>query len=228
VSYNLRCIRQPGIFALHHLDASPQNTNRMPPKILLRPGSFYHVFNRGNNRDNIFLEADNYRYFLALYTKYIRPIARTYAYSLLPNHFHLLLSIRQEHELDLKFVENCRKLSQPFSNLFNAYAKAINNRYNRVSSLFEDRFERTEITTDEYFTKLIYYIHANPQKHGYIGDFRQYPYSSYRAFLTDAPTYLERAAVWNWFGGREQFKMHHDALYDDCSELVSQLNISEV
>ncbi len=48
-------------------------------KKLLLPGSYYHIFNRGNNRDAIFYEPENYRYFLSLYYKYIHPIAKTYA-----------------------------------------------------------------------------------------------------------------------------------------------------
>jgi putative transposase len=64
----------------------------------LYPGGYYHVFNRGNNGENVFLEKRNYPYFLSLYTKYIEPIAETYAYCLLRNHFHLLVRIKTEEE----------------------------------------------------------------------------------------------------------------------------------
>ncbi len=61
----------------------------------LIPGSYYHIYNRGNNGENIFHEERNYRYFLQLYLKYIFPVADTYAYCLLLNHFHLLVRIRE-------------------------------------------------------------------------------------------------------------------------------------
>jgi REP element-mobilizing transposase RayT len=64
----------------------------------LIPGCYYHIYNRGNNGENIFREERNYRYFLQLYVKYIVPIAVTYAYCLLANHFHLLVRIKTEDE----------------------------------------------------------------------------------------------------------------------------------
>jgi REP element-mobilizing transposase RayT len=60
--------------------------------IPLEFGVHYHVFIRGNNRENLFFEERNYRHFLRLYAKYVLPLVDTYAYCLLPNHFHLLIS----------------------------------------------------------------------------------------------------------------------------------------
>ncbi|HAP94742.1 MAG TPA: transposase, partial [Chryseobacterium sp.] len=55
-------------------------------KEILEFGQYYHIYNRGNNRDAIFFEEDNYRYFLKLLLKYISPIANVYCYCLLKNH----------------------------------------------------------------------------------------------------------------------------------------------
>lgn len=63
----------------------------MTSKIPLLPGVFYHIYNRGNNRENIFIEERNYTLFMNLYSRYIPPIADTYAYCLLRNHFHFLV-----------------------------------------------------------------------------------------------------------------------------------------
>ena len=60
----------------------------------MTPGQYFHIYNRGNNGEDIFLEARNYAYFLKLYQKYICPIADTYAYCLLKNHFHFLIRIK--------------------------------------------------------------------------------------------------------------------------------------
>jgi putative transposase len=69
--------------------------------------------------------------------------------------------------------------SQQFSNLFIAYAKAINKSYGRAGILFQDRFRRKEISSDRYFADLVFYIHFNPQRHGITNDYRLYPFSSF-------------------------------------------------
>ncbi|MFN2158185.1 MAG: transposase, partial [Anaerolineae bacterium] len=55
--------------------------------------TYYHIYNRGNNREDLFRSDDNYRYFLRLYADHIEPVAVTFAYCLMPNHFHAVLVI---------------------------------------------------------------------------------------------------------------------------------------
>ena len=62
---------------------------------LLYPGGYFHVYNRGNNKETIFKTEENYYYFLSLWKKYIEPVAQTFCYSLLPNHFHFFIRIRE-------------------------------------------------------------------------------------------------------------------------------------
>jgi putative transposase len=64
----------------------------------LEYGQYYHIYNRGNNGENLFFEERNYPYFLKLYAHHILPVANTYAYCLLRNHFHALVRIRTEEE----------------------------------------------------------------------------------------------------------------------------------
>ena len=74
----------------------------------LEYGQYYHIYNRGNNREDVFYEERNYRHFLSLYAKYILPIADTYAYCLLRNHFHLLVRILTQEEQTLRVSETLR------------------------------------------------------------------------------------------------------------------------
>ena len=181
-------------------------------------GATYHIYNRGNNGENLFQEARNYPYFLKLYAKYIEPIADTFAYCLLRNHFHLALRIRDEDEIDLTgFRKPVRSSlpSQQFSNFFNAYTKAINQAYGRTGNLFQRPFGRIQVTTDEYFAQLIHYIHFNPQKHGFVDDFREYPYSSYGVLCSDKPTRLKRDEVMDRFDGRRGFDLLHQSAVDE-------------
>ncbi len=66
----------------------------------LQPDTSYHIFNHANGFENVFREAENYRYFLEKYRLYISPIAETYAYCLMPNHFHLVVRIRKRSVIE--------------------------------------------------------------------------------------------------------------------------------
>jgi len=197
----------------------------------LQHGQHYHIYNRGNNQETLFFEERNYRCFLKLYARYIEPVADTYAYCLLGNHFHLLVRIKTEEEQEqthqtlnqtldqtLKVSETFRVLnpSRQFGNLFNAYAKAINKAYQRTGSLFQNPFGRIPVTSDAYFCHLIAYIHRNPQKHGLVDDFRSWTYSSYHALLSQKPTRLKRDDVLTWFNGAAAFQASHQQAINEA------------
>jgi hypothetical protein len=194
----------------------------MPGPSPLQYGVYYHIYNRGTNGENVFLEQRNYRFFLERYARYVEPVAFTYAYCLLKNHFHFLVRTKTLEEQEqaarqtLKASETFRVLepSQQFANLFNSYAKAFNRACGRTGSLFEHPFHRIEVTTDAYFTHLITYIHQNPQLHGFVGDFRDWPFSSYDAMLSDQTTRVQRDAALEWFGGRVGFLDCHGVRVD--------------
>ncbi|MFD2248391.1 transposase [Pontibacter ruber] len=186
----------------------------MQQTVYLEPDKFYHVYTRGNNKESIFKEEENYFYFLQLFRKYVAPFADTYAYCLLPNHIHFLIQVKPEEQLKVIKVDSEGMLQidlqRQFSHLFNSYTKAINNRYNRTGSLFQKRFKRKEVTSEVYFTRLIHYIHFNPQHHGLIDDFSDWPFSSYHSLLSKSKTLLRRENVLAWFGGRDWYRKFHE------------------
>ncbi len=184
----------------------------IPP---LFPEQYYHIYNRGINGEDIFREEKNYFYFLEKYAKHVEPVAQTYAYCLLKNHFHLLVSIRTEDKIRNHFPEKSKDsidklVSQQFSHLFNGYAQGINKTYIRTGGLFETPFRRIHIDQDAYFCQVLFYIHANPQKHGFVKDFREYPYSSFHIYESRKSTKLMREDGLNWFGGVNEFRKFHD------------------
>ena len=65
------------------------------------------------------------------------------------------------------------------------------------------------MTAEAYYSHLVIYIHQNPQKHGFVTDFRDWPYSSYHALLSTKPTHLKREDVLNWFGDLDNLVATH-------------------
>lgn len=166
----------------------------------LNKDCFYHIYNRGNNGDNIFIEEKNYIYFLSLIEKYLVGRVSIYAYCLMKNHYHILLRIEDEE-----------KITQSFSNLFNAYAKAFNKATNRTGSLFEKHFKRIKVNSEDYLKALVVYIHLNPQHHQFVEDFNDYSHSSYRTLISgNANTFLNKAEVIELFGDIDNFIFVHN------------------
>jgi hypothetical protein len=130
--------------------------------------------------------------------KYILPVGYIWSYCLLKNHFYLLIKTKE----DLKD----KLISQAFSNLFNAYSKAINKAYSRTGSLFKDRFSRIKIHDEVYLKKVILYINSNPVHHGFEGNSEDYKHSSYSALISDQHTLTERDEVIQLFENIENFK----------------------
>jgi REP element-mobilizing transposase RayT len=192
------------------------NPEKMAVCKKLEPGLFYHIYNRGNNKETLFKEEKNYRFFLKRWRKYIEKVANTYSFSLLNNHFHFFIQIKSKKELrDYRKAKKKKQsldkvISHAFSNFFNSYAKSINRKYGRTGSLFQERFRRKLIDSDEYFTQIINYIHGNAQKHGLIENFCNYRYSSYNELLSGEPTFLMREEIFKWFGGRDKFIEQHN------------------
>jgi putative transposase len=135
------------------------------------------------------------------------------------NHFHLCVRIKTEEELvhqQTSQVSMNRDVfpskftpSRNFSNFFNAYAKAVNKGYGRTGSLFEERFGRIAVLTSSYILTLIYYIHSNPQKHGFVNDFQNWKWSSYSALTSVVPTQSNRTEALDIFGGLKGFVEFH-------------------
>ena len=164
-------------------------------QIPFEEGQYYHVFNRGNNRTNIFIEEKNYNFFLRKLKSHLLPICNIYAYCLLPNHFHLVLQIKNENQLPPEYKKGKKKLHQPFSNLFNSYTKSINKAHNRTGSLFQEHLHRIVVDNQAYFHDLILYVLLNPVKHGFANNYKIYPHSSFTATVSKGKTDIMRKEV---------------------------------
>ena len=191
--------------------------NYSPP---LEPDKYYHIYNHANGRENLFQKERNYLFFLKKYTQYINPIADTFAYCLMPNHFHFAIRIKEQSTFQ-KFqtfgkLETISKyISKQFSNLFSSYTQSFNKEQKRKGSLFVPNFSRKEITTNHYFKQLIHYTHYNPVHHGFVKELREWKYTSYEAFFSKKATNLKREEVIQWFDNKENFYKFHQKEIDE-------------
>ena len=193
----------------------------------LEASCYYHFYNRGNNKENIFKEEDNYSHFLNLLKKYILPVTDVYSYCLLPYHFHFLLKIKDDKLLPENIKNGKKSIHQPFSNLFNAYTKAFNKKYNRTGSLFQKHPKRIRIESDEYLRNLIVYIKTNPTHHN-IADFSKYKFSSYQALISNQPTLLRRNEVLKLFEDVSNLKyMHHLKKINLDLEIIQEIIVDD-
>ncbi len=134
----------------------------------LQTGNFYHVYNRGNNRQIIFFEQENYIYFLKLVKEHlISKAVDIVAYCLMPNHYHFLVYLTDE------------TLSDAMKSLSLAYTKAINKRFNRSGVLFQGRFQSIHVSQTDYLINLSRYIHLNPVQAGLVKQPEEWEFSSY-------------------------------------------------
>lgn len=193
--------------------------------------TFYHVYNRTNNKELLFLDDEDRQRFLFSYHRFLGPLVKTYSYCLLSNHFHFLLKVRPLEEI-LYYLRKSKApcptsyqrkilakpafgdsfhliLQSQFRRFFTSYSMYFNKKWKRKGNLFHRRFKRLAVQSDGHLTRLIYYIHSNPRKHGLMKNFPSYDWSSFQLFLMSEETYLEREAVFEWFGGVVPFLKYH-------------------
>ena len=181
-------------------------------QITFEHNNFYHVYNRGNNFEDIFIEERNYTLFLELIKKYLLQVADTYAYCLMKNHFHLLVKIKEPQEIVNEKLRQKPHLA--FAYMFNSYAKKYNQTYDHKGSLFQEHLKKEKITDNNYLLQAICYIHLNPVKH-LFSDTLEYPHSSYNAMISKEKTLLKRDEVLEFFGDLENFVYCHEMKRED-------------
>lgn len=133
--------------------------------------AFFHVFNRGLNKQKIFLDSSDYHKFLRrleeLKTNNHFDHA-VYSYVLMPNHFHLLIQTKKI------------PISKIMTSLLTSYSMYFNRKYKRVGTLFQNRFKSKLCDKDSYFLGASRYIHLNPIEAGLSSNLKDYPWSSYQ------------------------------------------------
>ena len=175
----------------------------------------YHVILRGNAKQDIFLEKQDY-------SKFIKEIIKTkekyqykvYAYCLMPNHTHLVI-----------YDEN-DNLSIALQSLTVGYSSYWNKKYERVGHLFQNRFLSKNVETASYLKTVCRYIHQNPCKSG-IGEMEEYPWGSYQEYIKNDKVIVDKKQVLTVFGNDKKEAVHNfiefhkkDKIQDNIKEYM--------
>lgn len=175
--------------------------------------AFYHVFNRGINKQEIFLTDADYKFFLgklySLKQKYDHSI---YALCLMPNHFHISIQTRKA------------PVSRIMSSLATSYSMYFNRKYQHFGPVFQNRFKSILIENDSYFLKLSQYIYLNPVKVGFVQDPAKYKYTSLREALGIEPLYFLDQDIVRIIGDMEKSRMKYkEFVYDGIDKDLSAI-----
>jgi putative transposase len=170
--------------------------------------AFYHVFNRGINKEKIFFAENDYLFFLkklkALKDKYDHSI---YAFCLMPNHFHVSIQTRKV------------PISKIMSALTTSYSMYFNRTYSHFGPVFQNRFKSILIENSSYFLKLSQYIYLNPVKAGLVSDPMLYKFSSIReAVGSESLNYLDQDIVRLIGETKKSQEVYGRFIYDGISQ----------
>lgn len=182
-------------------------------------GSFYHIYNRSVDGQILFYNQLSYTRFLSKYQSYFSDLLNLYSYALIPNHFHLLASVKQENDckFSVKELNHLNKgdweindiVKNRFKNFFISHSLSTKKRYSIKTNVFAQKFKHILIDKDVYFDTLVSYIHLNPVKHRLTKNYQTYQWSSYKRLLA-SDNQLKVDYVLDWFGGRDKFIKYHE------------------
>jgi len=190
-------------------------------KTPLECGCYFHIYNRGINREKIFYEEAHYIRFMRQYKKLLRDHVETYAYCLLPNHFHFLIRIRDSNIPGFE-----HEVSTRLNILFSQHALSINRERNRYGSLFCKSFKRIKIKSEFYLQNLTVYIHRNPLNHKISNDFVKYRYNSFQEIIRRKSGLVNVEEVIGFFGSSEEFILKH--IEEDSHVFLGKLKIEKL
>ena len=183
----------------------------------LQPDTSYHIFNHANGFENVFRCEANYYFFLEKYRLYIAPIAETYAYCLMPNHFHLVVRIRKR-EILINNFSKVRGFNQRSSN----NQKATNNI--NIQNFGKVIIDISDSDIEKYLSKQLAnlfscYTQSFNKVYGRMGslfikNFKRVPITDKRHFLNTV-VYTHRNPVHHGF-----CKRYDDWPYSSYNEIV--------
>ena len=173
------------------------------------PGQYYHIYNRGNAKNEIFLDSEDFSFFIMRLQQNLFPLEKgsvrmrvlpadsfsLISYCLMPNHFHLLL----RQNADIPITKLLLKICTSYSIYFNK-------KYERVGHVFQDQYKQVAVDDNRYLIWLAAYMHQNPKVAGLIKNSSDNEWSSYREFLSGRQQLCEQSLILEQFKSLNDFK----------------------
>lgn len=200
----------------------------MPGRITpLVTGEFYHIFNRGSEKRNIYTKPRDYRRFQQTFYYYqflgLKPsfskfsksdlnsfklnpenkLVEIICYSLMPNHFHILVKQLKDNGISV-FL----------SQISNSYTKYFNTKYTRVGPLLQGAFKAVRIETSEQLIHVSRYIHINSTVSGLVQNPEDYEWSSYPEYVSNQQRFCKIEEILNLFSSPLEYREFVEAQID--------------
>lgn len=196
-------------------------------KFTFAKGYIYHIFNRGHNKQDIFLHYKDFARYLQRLNEYKQKHSFTLlAYCLMPNHIHLLIQQTSDEPLE-----------RLIHRLHTAYTMYFNKKYERVGSVFQSRFKAKPVESDEYLLHVSRYIHLNPiellRAQGRALNLKQYAWSSYAEYINISTSPLSNPEkILDYFNSHNSTHKERAAKYkafvEDTIETLSTDRLEEI
>ncbi len=177
----------------------------------------HHIVQRGHNRETVFVEKDDYIYYLDTLKEWKQELnVNVYGYCLMTNHVHLILDPKDE-------PANIGKLMKRLAGRQTRY---VNYQEKRSGSLWEGRYKSSPIETDSYLLACHRYVERNPIKAGMVNDIADYEWSSYKQHVgLEAELWIDSDPAYQSLSNNAQERMRHYKDYVNQSGSESETNL---
>ena len=179
------------------------------PLIIEYPGAWYHVMNRGRRSEKIYLDDEDYHSFVELLIESSELWSvNICAFSLMPNHYHLLINTPLGN------------LSRFMRHVNGVYTQRFNNAHKYEGTLFKGRYKSILIEFDNYFLQLIGYIHRNPIRAKLVNNLEDYKWSSHHAYINKSPK-------WAWIKSEQLLSILSEKTDDQIGKYIKFMEIDD-
>ncbi len=208
--------------------------------------SHYHLVFKCHGDLLLFKTNENKHYFLRRFTFFLSQYIDCWAWCLLDNHAHMIIKVRSATDIEpainllpeadrtismkrwITEIDNEKRFNELMERQFGRFMVSYTNSYNkffkRAGGLFQSPFRRSLIKDEAHLQQAIIYVHANPQRHGLIKDFRFYSFSSYQDIVLGNPSFVNISGVIDFFGGRKKLiELHEDYMPQGRSRVKDDL-----
>ena len=178
--------------------------------------NFYHIYNRGNNKEILFQRRDDYIRFLQMTVTHLFPVCNILSWCLMPNHFHSFIytdtkstELKKAGGLMLQSATNAIKI------LLSSYTKYYNKKYSRTGNLFQQKTKAKLIEANNYPVWVFHYIHQNPWKAGLVKKIEEWEFSSFKDYIG-----LRNGKLFNKELAIHLIDLNRNTLYDETYKAV--------